>query len=126
MPPVDPTYTLQSTIVSNDHWNRIADRDNAARSAIRELDFQIQIYESEEEILEARIASIRSTPRHMWVAVSVLGYLAMFGIVIPLLLMPVPISEPLPQWERWFVVGGFALGLLASLFLLIVQMLRIR
>lgn len=125
-PPVDPTYSLQSTIVSNEHWNRIADRDNAAKTAIRELDFQIETYKSEEEILEARIAAARSTPGHMWRAAGVLAYLVAIGIAVPLLLMPASISEPIPDWHRWSVVGGFVLGLVISLALLVTQLYRFR
>lgn len=125
-PPRNPTYDLQATISGQHYESQKLQSDNESRSRLQSLDYEIATLRAEEEILEARIAAIRSTPSHFWMATSVLAYLAVVGIVVPLFLIPAPISEPLPQWERWLVVGGFALGLLASLVLLVVQMLRSR
>lgn len=122
----DPTLQLQSATWSQ-HWANVTrERDNAATAAIRELDYQIATFDSEEEILEARINATRSTPRHIWVASLCLIYLAVAGIIVPLFFMPARPVDQVPQLERFVVITLFAFGLIAFLGQLIFQLARMK
>ena len=78
--------------------------------------------DSEIPILEGRIKAFSYPPNLIWGLV-VLGFLAIFGILMPVIIIA---CEAFYSWAKWLTTGSFCLGLIGVFAYIVFQIRTLR